>query len=108
MRERAFVYILTNANNTVLYVGMTNDIERRIGEHKAHLGSSFCRKYKVTKLVHLERFDRIVDAIAREKQLKAGPREKKMKLINGSNRLWQDLAYGLESAEVASSLRSSQ
>jgi len=95
MKEQAFVYILTNANNTVLYVGVTNDIERRVGEHKAHLGSSFCRKYKLTKLVYLELFDRMDAAIAREKQIKAGSRRDKETLINNANSLWQDLACEL-------------
>ena len=95
MKERAFVYILTNANNTVLYVGVTNDIERRIDEHKAHLGSAFCRKYKLTKLVYLEVFDRMDAAISREKQIKAGSRRDKETLINSANAPWQDLAHEL-------------
>jgi len=95
MNEQAFVYILTNANNTVLYFGVTNDIERRVGEHKARLGSSFCRKYKLTKLVYFELFDRIDAAIAREKQIKAGSRRDKETLINCANSLWQDLAHEL-------------
>jgi len=95
MKERAFVYILTNANNTVLYVGVTNDIERRMGEHKAHLGSIFCRKYKLAKLVYLELFDGMDAAIEREKQIKAGSRRDKETLINSTNSLWQDLAHEL-------------
>ena len=67
-----YVYILTNKNNSVLYVGVTNDIVRRIWEHKSKLIEGFTKKYNVDKLVYYEKFDDPNSAIAREKQLKAG------------------------------------
>jgi putative endonuclease len=72
---------MTNTNNTVLYTGVTNDLERRVAEHKDKKSSSFTSKYSVTKLVFYERFDRINDAIAAEKRIKAGSRVKKNKII---------------------------
>lgn len=65
-----FVYILTNWNNRVMYIGMTNDLERRLSEHKNHLIPGFTQKYNVTKLVYYEITDDVNDAIAREKQIK--------------------------------------
>lgn len=88
------MYILTNKNNTVLYVGVTNDLIRRISEHKEKLNpSSFSAKYNLDKLVYFENFYSIEGAISREKQLKAGSRIKKEKLIKGMNPEWLDL-YG--------------
>ena len=92
MTERAFVYFITNGNNGVLYIGVTNDLGRRIGEHRQHHGSGFTLKYKLCKLVYFEVFDSIDAAIAREKQLKAGPRRKKNALVNQFNPSWQELA----------------
>ena len=75
-----WVYIMTNTNNTVLYTGVTNGLERRGAEHKDKKGSSFTSKYNVTKLVFYERFYRIYDAIAAEKRIKAGSRTKKIEI----------------------------
>ena len=86
-----WVYILTNINNTVLYTGVTNNLERRIAEHKNKKGSSFTSKYNVTKLVFYERFNRICDAIAAEKKIKAGSRAKKIEIIEAMNPNWRDL-----------------
>ena len=72
---------MTNTNNTVLYTGDTNNLERRVQEHKDKKGSSFTSKYNVTKLVFYERFDRIYDAIGAEKKIKAGSRAKKNEII---------------------------
>ncbi|UYZ60618.1 GIY-YIG nuclease family protein [Hymenobacter latericus] len=67
-----FVYILTNQNHTVLYVGVTNDLGRRLAEHRSGTHKGFTKRYNVTKLIHFEEFSDIDAAIAREKQLKAG------------------------------------
>jgi putative endonuclease len=85
------VYIMTNAHNTVLYTGVTNDLARRVYEHKNGLGSTFVKKYNVHKLVYYEVGDNIHSAIAREKQIKGGSRQKKIDLINSLNPEWKDL-----------------
>ena len=82
---------MTNINNTVLYTGVTNDLERRVAEHKDKKGSSFTSKYNVTRLVFYERFDRVYDAIGAEKRIKAGSRAKKIEIIEKMNPNWQDL-----------------
>ena len=74
-----YVYILTSKNNTVLYTGVTNDIKRRVFEHKSELYEGFTKKYHVHKLIHFEIFDFVDLAIAREKQIKGHSREKKNK-----------------------------
>ena len=89
------IYILTNKNNTVLYVGVTNNLTRRIWEHKSKLIEGFTKKYNVDKLVYFESFDNPKDAIKREKQLKAGSRKKKVELVNKINPEWKDL-YNFE------------
>ncbi len=86
-----YIYILTNKNNSVLYVGVTNDIVRRIWEHKSKSIEGFTKKYNVDKLVYYEKFDDPNSAIAREKQLKAGSRKKKLDLIKSFNEGWKDL-----------------
>jgi putative endonuclease len=89
--KQYYVYIMTNSKNTVLYVGVTNDLTRRVYEHKEKLANGFTRKYNITKLVYYEVFEDIENAILREKQLKAGSRQKKVQLINSINRNWHDL-----------------
>ena len=92
MSERQYcVYIMTNAHNTVLYTGVTNELQRRVLEHKAGKGSGFTKKYNITKLVYFENGDDINLAIVREKQIKAGSRKKKIELIEGVNPEWKDL-----------------
>ena len=86
------VYIMTNARHTVLYTGVTNDLQRRVKEHKGGKGSAFTKKYNVNKLVFYESGDDINTAIAREKQIKAGSRTKKIELINNINPDWKDLS----------------
>ena len=83
-----WVYIMTNVGNAVLYTGVTNDLCRRVAEHKNKAGSKFTSKYNVTKLVFCESFGRIQDAIAAEKTIKAGSRAKKVKLIESTNPSW--------------------
>ena len=86
-----YVYVITNNRNTVLYVGVTNDLIRRVYEHREKLADGFTRKYNITKLVYYEVFEDIENAILREKQIKAGSRQKKVQLINSINREWHDL-----------------
>ena len=83
---------MTNSRHTVLYTGVTNDLLRRVEEHKNGTGSSFTKKYNVNKLVFYESGDDINLAVAREKQLKAGSRKKKIELINSINPEWKDLS----------------
>ena len=85
------VYILTNSRHTVLYTGVTNNLERRLTEHKTKMGGAFTKKYNVDTLVYFECGDDINAAIAREKQIKAGSRQDKIDLINGMNPDWKDL-----------------
>ena len=87
-----FVYILTNKTNKVLYTGVTNNLERRLYEHKNHLVDGFSSKYNTNKLVYYEVSGYIESAIAREKQIKAYRRDKKIALINESNSEWKDLS----------------
>jgi len=82
---------MTNANNTVLYTGVTNDVKRRVYEHKARLVKGFTKKYNITKLVYYEVFSDAYSAITREKQIKSGSRQKKIDLINEMNSEWKDL-----------------
>jgi putative endonuclease len=88
---RYWVYIMTTANNNVLYTGVTNDLRRRVAEHKMGLGSRFTSKYRVNKLVYYEEFRRIRDAIAAKKRIKAGSRSKKIQLVENLNPKWIDL-----------------
>jgi len=95
-----YIYILTNKNNTVLYTGVTNNLIRRLKEHSLKINpNSFTSRYNVCKLVYYESFFLIGDAIAREKQIKAGSRKKKEILINNKNPQWKDL-----SEEIAETL----
>jgi putative endonuclease len=82
---------MTNSRNTVLYVGVTNDLIRRAYEHKEELADGFTKKYNITKLVYYEVFEDIQSAISREKQIKAGSRQKEIQLIDSANREWCDL-----------------
>jgi putative endonuclease len=89
--KQYYVYIITNVRNTVLYVGVTNDLIRRIYEHKEKLVDGFTKKYNIIKLVYYEVSEDIENAILGEKQIKAGSRQKKVQLINNINREWRDL-----------------
>jgi putative endonuclease len=91
MSKQYYIYILTNDYNTVLYTGVTNDLKRRVYEHREKFLEGFTKKYKVHKLVYYEASDSIESAILREKQLKAGSRLKKLRLISGFNKQWNDL-----------------
>jgi len=85
-----YVYILTTKNNKMLYVGVTNDIVRRLCEHKSGVNEGFTKKYNIHKLVYLEVFDYVDLAIAREKQIKGYSRAKKDKLITAMNPEWNE------------------
>lgn len=87
-----YVYILPNKNNTVLYTGATNNLHRRVQGHKDGRGGKFTKRYNINKLVYFELTDDVNAAIAREKQIKAGSRQKKLDLINSLNPEWHDLA----------------
>ena len=82
---------MTNAHNTVLYTGMTNDLGRRVLEHRSGKGGMFTKKYNVNKLVYYEEGEDVNAAIFREKQIKAGSRQKKIDLVNSLNPEWKDL-----------------
>lgn len=87
-----FVYILTTSNNKVMYVGVTNNLERRIAEHKSHLIKGFTQRYNVDKLVYVEETADVVAAIEREKQIKGWTRAKKNELVISMNPEWLDLS----------------
>ena len=91
MKKDYFVYIMSNKYDNVLYIGVTNDLKRRVYEHKNKLINGFTKKYNVTKLVYFEEFSEVEDAIDREKQLKGGSRQKKIELIESINNKWRDL-----------------
>ncbi|MBQ5933675.1 MAG: GIY-YIG nuclease family protein [Lachnospiraceae bacterium] len=87
-----YVYIITNWNNKVLYIGVTNNIARRIYEHKNKLIDGFTKKYNVYKLVYLEEMNDVEAAISREKQLKGWNKDKKIMLIESINPKWNELS----------------
>ena len=92
IRHQYWVYILASDHNSVLYVGVTNNLQRRVYEHKTGIGSAFTKKYKVHKLVYFESTNNIHFALQREKQIKAGSRERKISLINPVNPEWRDVS----------------
>ena len=87
-----YVYMLTNWNNKVLYTGITNNLERRIYEHKNKLVEGFTAKYNVNKLVYFDYTSDVSSAIAREKEIKGWTRQKKNELIQSINPKWEDLS----------------
>jgi putative endonuclease len=91
MAHDYFVYILTNSRHTVLYTGVTNDLIRRVSQHRLKSAGGFTARYNVDKLVFYEQTTDIRAAIAREKQIKGGSRERKIALVNGMNPDWRDL-----------------
>ena len=92
--KKYHIYFLTNANNTVLYIGVTSNLLKRIYQHKTKTYKGFTSKYNCEKLVYFEEFDTPSEAIAREKQLKAGSRKRKNDLVNLENPNWNDLSDG--------------
>ena len=85
------VYIMTNARNTVLYTGVTNNLRRRALEHRSGSGGVFTKRYRAAKLVYFEVGDDVTQAILREKQIKSWKRKRKVDLINAFNPDWKDL-----------------
>ena len=93
MRPRNYyVYLLTSSNNLTFYVGVTNNLVRRVLEHKIHYNEGFSSRYNVNKLVYFETFANIMDAIKREKQMKRYKRLWKFNLVNSINAEWMDLS----------------
>ncbi len=90
--KRYYVYLLTNWNNNVMYVGMTNNLERRLYEHKNKLVKGFSSKYNLNKLVYFEETSEVRSALEREKEIKKWRREKKNSLVKGMNPEWKDLS----------------
>lgn len=90
-----YVYIMTTQRNTALYTGVTNDLKKRAAEHKLKLVKGFTKRYHVEKLVYYEPFKDVSEAIKREKQIKAGSRQKKVDLVRRLNLKWEDLALNL-------------
>ena len=90
--KTGFVYIMGSKGGTI-YIGVTSDLERRVWEHRNHVHPGFTRQYHVTRLLHMEQFPRMDDAIAREKQLKGWTRATKLELIQQHNPRWNDLAW---------------
>ena len=96
-----FVYIVTNKNNTTLYIGVTSNLPKKILEHiEKRYENSFSSRYNLNKLVYFEQFQQIGDAIAREKQLKAGSRATKIGLIEKANPKWNDLFSEIENIMI--------
>ena len=92
MDKTYYVYLLTNWNNKVMYIGVTSNLERRVYEHKNKLVEGFTQKYNVNKLVCFESTNDVLAAIEREKQIKKWRREKKNQLVIGMNPEWKDLS----------------
>jgi len=90
-KKQYYVYLLCNNNNTTLYTGITSNLKKRVWEHKYKVVKGFSQRYNIGKLVYYEIFDDPEMAIVREKQIKAGSREKKIQLVVSLNPEWQDL-----------------
>lgn len=96
MKKCGWVYIITNQNNTVLYVGVTSDLLQRISSHiNKQYPKSFTARYNIDKLVYFECLETIGEAIVEEKRIKGGNRNQKIDLINSMNRNWDDLYVDL-------------
>ena len=90
-----YVYLTTNRNNMAIYAGMTNDLKRRIAQHKLKVVRGFTKRFHVDRLVFYEIFDEVEEAIKREKKIKSGSRQKKIDLIRRMNFRWEDLTENL-------------
>ena len=95
MDRNYYVYLITNWNNKVLYTGVTNNLIRRIYEHKNKSLEGFSKKYNINKLVYFEQTNDVLAAITREKEIKKWRREKKNRLVSTTNPEWKDLGEGL-------------
>ncbi len=94
-KKQYHVYLMTNKAHKVFYTGVTGNLRRRVQQHMQGQGGKFTAKYKVNKLVYAETYGDIQEALAREKQIKGGSRQKKVDLITKINPYWQDLSEGL-------------
>jgi putative endonuclease len=92
MAQDFYVYIMTNQRKTVLYTGVTNNLSRRVEQHKKKFVKGFTKRYNLERLVYFENFDDGYTAIAREKKIKAGSRQNKIDLIESMNKEWKDLS----------------
>jgi len=92
--KKSYVYFLTNKNNTVIYIGVTSDLLKRVYQHKTKVYKGFTYKYNCDKLIYFEEFNDINQAIEREKQIKSGNRKRKEELVNSSNPDWNNLSDG--------------
>ena len=90
--KKSYIYFMTNKNNSVIYIGITSDLKKRVFQHKNKSFKGFTSKYNCNKLVYFEEFENIKQAIEREKQLKSGNRKQKELLIYSKNSSWDDLA----------------
>lgn len=95
MDKHSYIYLLSNNPNTVIYTGVTSNLQKRIYEHKEKLVEGFTKKYNVVKLVYFEEFGNIKNAIEREKQIKGGSRQDKVNLIRTINPKFEDLYNSL-------------
>ena len=93
LMKKGFIYILTNKTHSVLYIGVTSNLAKRIYEHKIHAVEGFTAKYNVDKLIYVEEYPSIIDAIAREKQLKGWRRSKKDELIKQQNPEMKEIKF---------------
>ena len=96
MQKHYYIYIMTNKNNTVLYTGVTSNLKVRVHQHHHKLIKGFTKRYNVNKLVYAEVYEDVWDALTREKQIKAGSRQKKLDLINSNNPECNDLSEDLD------------
>jgi putative endonuclease len=102
LNKNYYVYILTNWNNKVIYIGVTNNLVRRLYEHKNKLVDGFTKKYNLNKLVYFELFYDMGTAIKREKEIKKWRREKKNNLVESKNPSWKDLSLELIDKDFSS------
>jgi putative endonuclease len=91
IEKQYYVYIMTNAKHSTLYTGFSNDLKARVWSHKGRFVDGFTKRYHVDMLVYYEATESVESALAREKQIKAGSRQKKVDLINSMNPEWRDL-----------------
>ena len=91
LNRQPAVYIMTNKRNGTLYTGVSSDLIKRVYQHKEGVADGFTKKYQCKQLVYYEQFEEMIAAIAREKQIKAGSRKKKLRMIESVNPTWRDL-----------------
>jgi putative endonuclease len=95
MNKKPAIYLLTNKSHGTLYTCVTSDLPKWVWQHKNGISKGFCTKYNLTKLVYFELLEDMYQAISREKQIKAGPRKAKIKLIESINPIWRDLSQDI-------------